>query len=98
MTKQGIEKIVIELLKEYCENNNIQVEIDKNTQLVGSSKILDSIGLVNFIVDLETTFLDEDMEISLASESAMSARISPYRSVGSLCSFIAKQIGIEDNE
>jgi hypothetical protein len=51
--------------------------------------------LVNLIVDIETAFLDEDIEISLASESAMSSRISPYRSVGSLCNFIAKQLGVE---
>jgi acyl carrier protein len=96
MTKQKIEKVVKELLCNYCKDN--QIEITKDTPLIGSSRILDSLGLVNFIVDIETAFLDENIEISLASESAMSARISPYRSVGSLCSFIAKQIGIEDDE
>jgi acyl carrier protein len=99
MTKQEIAKIVTNLLSDYCKNNNIpDVEITQNTPLIGSSRILDSIGLVNLIVDVETAFLDEDIELSLASESAMSARISPFRSVGSLCGFIAKQIGIEEHE
>jgi hypothetical protein len=53
-------------------------------------------GLVNVIVDIETAFLDEDVEVSLTSETAMSGRISPFRSVGSLCNFIARQLGIEE--
>jgi acyl carrier protein len=95
MTRKEIEEIVNELLLDYCKKNLIEVEITKDTPLIGSSRILDSLGLVNLIVDIETTFLDEDIEISLASESAMSSRISPYRSVGSLCNFIAKQLEIE---
>jgi acyl carrier protein len=98
MTRQEIEKIVTGLLSDYCTKNLIEVEITKDTPLIGSSRILDSLGLVNLIVDIETAFLDEDIEITLASESAMSARISPFRSVGSLCNFIAKQLGIEENE
>jgi acyl carrier protein len=97
MTKQEIEKIVKELLSDYCKNNQLEVDITKDTPLIGSGRILDSIGLVNLIVDIETAFLDENIEVSLASESAMSSRISPYRSVGTLCNFIAKQLGIEDN-
>jgi acyl carrier protein len=98
MTKLEIEKIVTNVLSDYCTNNNIQnVEITQNTPLIGSNRILDSLGLVHLIVDIETTFLEEDVELSLTSESAMSARISPFRSVGSLCNFIAKQLGIEEN-
>ena len=81
---------------DYCKENDIEVEITKDTPLIGSSKIMDSMGLVNNIVDIETAFLDEDVEISLTSEAAMSGRISPFRSVGSLCNFIARQLGIEE--
>jgi acyl carrier protein len=98
MTRQEIEKIISDLLLDYCKKNLIEIEITKDTPLIGSSRILDSLGLVNLIVDIETAFLDENIEISLATESAMSARISPFRSVGSICNFIAKQLGIEENE
>ena len=54
-------------------------------------------GLVNCIVDIETSFLDEGMEISLTSEAAMSGRISPFRSVGALCIFIARQLGVMED-
>lgn len=93
MTAENIKNIVINSIKEYCENNEIQVkELTKDTPLIGRDSILDSMGLVNVIVDIETAFLDEDVEISLTSEAAMSSRISPFRSIGSLCSFIERQI------
>jgi acyl carrier protein len=59
MTKLEIEKIVTNVLSEYCINNNIQnVDITPNTPLIGTNRILDSLGLVHLIVDIETTFLD----------------------------------------
>ncbi len=96
MDKKQINEIVISTIKNYCEENDIQIVLTKDTPLIGSARILDSMGLVNTIVDIETAFLDEDVEISLTSEAAMSGRISPFRSVGSLCNFIARQLGIEE--
>jgi len=98
MTNVEIEKLVNNLLSDYCKNNDIDVEIAKETPLIGSNRILDSIGLVNLLVDIETTLLDDDIEVSLTTENAMSARISPYRSVGSLCRFIAQQLEIKTDE
>lgn len=93
MTTEKIYEIVTNTIKDYCDNNNIQIcELSKDTALIGSNRILDSMGLVNVIVDIETAFLDEEIEISLTSEAAMSSRISPFRSIGSLCSFIERQI------
>lgn len=97
MDKIKIDEIVISTIKSYCEENGIQAELTKDTPLIGRARILDSMGLVNCIVDIETAFLDEDVEISLTSETAMSGRISPFRSVGSLCNFIARQLGIEED-
>jgi acyl carrier protein len=98
MDKNQINEIVFNVINEFLSSNDIKVEgkINKDTALIGSARILDSMGLVNVIVDIETAFLDEDVEISLTSEAAMSGRISPFRSVGSLCNFIARQLGIEE--
>ncbi len=98
MDYNKIKEIVIAAIKDYCEMNqiNLECEIEKTTPLIGNASILNSMGLVNVIVDIETAFLDEDVEISLTSETAMSGRISPFRSVGSLCNFIARQIGVEE--
>lgn len=97
MTRKEIESIVISVLKEYCEVNNIKVDISNTTALIGNNRILDSMGLVNYIVDIETTFLDKGIDVSLTSEAAMSLRISPFRSVGSLSCYILKLIETSDN-
>lgn len=97
MTQNQIEEIVISTLSCYLNDNNMEIgDLSKDTALIGSNRVLDSMGLVNFIVDIETAFLDEDVEISLTSEAAMSGRISPFRSIGSLCNFIVRQLGMEE--
>jgi acyl carrier protein len=98
MEKNQINEIVLNTINDYLSMNNIAIEgeLTKDTALIGSHRILDSMGLVNVIVDIETAFLDEDAEISLTSEAAMSGRISPFRSIGSLCNFIARQLGVEE--
>lgn len=98
MILMKIEVIVFNVIKEYCSNYNINAEINSHTPLVGGNKIFDSIGLVNVIVDIETAFLDENIEISLTSEAAMSARISPFRTISALCNFIANQLEDEEDE
>lgn len=98
MEKQEINEIVVSSIRNYVqENGGGKTDVDKNTPLIGNARLLDSMGLVNVLVDIETAFLDEDVEISLTSESAMSGRISPFRSVGSLCNFIARQLGVEED-
>lgn len=97
MDKNQINDIVINVIQEYCTTHGMKIdELSKNTPLIGSARILDSMGLVNIVVDIETAFLDEDIEISLTSETAMSGRISPFRTVGSLCGFIVSQLGLEE--
>jgi acyl carrier protein len=98
MEKSKIEKIVVETIKMFCDCYGINADINMETQLIGSDKVLDSMGLVSVIVDIETAFLDENIELSLTSEAAMSARISPFRTVNSLCNFIESQIKMIGNE
>ena len=97
MKKEEVFPIVREVIENYCLENDIYIEdeIDEHTPLIGSGRILDSMGLVHIVVNIETAFLDEDIEVSLTSESAMSGRISPFRTVGALCNFIATQLNKE---
>lgn len=97
MDKNQINDIVINSIQDYFTTNGLKIdELSKDTPLIGSTRILDSMGLVNIVVDIETAFLDEDVDISLTSETAMSGRISPFRTIGSLCNFIARQLGLEE--
>ena len=93
MDKENIEKIIIEVINDCFETQIMDGSTTKDTALFGKDSILDSMGLVNVIIDIESRFLDEDIEISLTSESAMSRRNSPFRTVETLADFIMEQIG-----
>ena len=96
MEKNRINEIVLDTIQGYCDANGITEELTMDTHLIGRARVMDSMGLVNTIVDIETAFLDEDVEISLTSETAMSLRLSPFRTIGSLCEYIAHQLGVEE--
>ena len=57
--------------------------------LLGSSGVLDSLGLVNLMSVLEELLEDEyKKEIRLVTDKAFSRGASPFYSVETLCSFI----------
>jgi acyl carrier protein len=91
MEKSDITNIVIEVLGEYLETQGEKKIITMDTQLFGSESLLDSMGLVNVVIDLESRFLDENLSISLTSEKAMSRKRSPFKSVSVLSDYIFAQ-------
>jgi acyl carrier protein len=92
MDIQSVKELVYEVISNYLEIHEISSEINDNTALIGSHAIVDSMGLVSIIVDIESELLDHDVEVSLTSEKAMSRKVSPFRSVGALANFIVEQI------
>lgn len=96
MDKEQIEKLLYEVLNDYFETQEINEKATKTTILFGNGAILDSMGLVNVIIDIESRFLDDDKEISLTSEQAMSRRNSPFRTIETLADYIFEQIGNSD--
>ena len=63
--------------------------MDAGTVLLGKASHFDSLGLVNYIVDVEQA-LDEELgvAVTLADERAMSQTRSPFRTVQSLADYI----------
>lgn len=98
--EMNLEKVIDEICKavnEYLESKDFDIKTDENTVMLGKNSVLDSIGLVNVIVDIESKFLDDGIEISLTSEKAMSRKNSPFRTIETLAEFIKEQIN-ENNE
>jgi len=85
-------KIVKQSVAEYLESMDQSHEVDEQFQLFGKNAVLDSMGLVNVIIDIESRFLDNGHEISLISEKAMSQKNSPFSTIASLSDFICKQL------
>lgn len=67
--------------------------ITEDTVIVGEGAILDSIGVVSLIVDIEQRLeMDHGVSITLASERAMSQRSSPFRTAGVLTDHVCTTI------
>jgi acyl carrier protein len=92
MEKKKIEEVVIAAFHDYFETQDIQDKVDTDTVLFGGEAALDSMGLVNVVIDIESFFHAEGYNISLTSERAMSRRSSPFRTVSTLVDFIAELI------
>jgi acyl carrier protein len=92
MELKKIVEIIIEVINDYFETQDIDKKATEKNILFGKDSVLDSMGLVNVIIDIESCFLDDDIEISLTSEQAMSRRNSPFRTVVTLAEFIQEQI------
>ena len=74
-------------------NLSKNLSINEKTELFGANGILDSLGLVTFVVEIEQDVRDKfDVEIVLADERAMSQKHSPFRSVEKLAGYVNKLI------
>jgi acyl carrier protein len=68
-------------------------QLGDDTRLIGRKGVLDSMGLVTLIVDVEQRLEEEyDLVVVLADERAMSQKHSPFRSVGSLADYICQLV------
>jgi acyl carrier protein len=68
-------------------------QLGDDTRLIGRKGVLDSMGLVTLIVDVEQRLEEEyDLVVVLADERAMSQKHSPFRSVGSLADYVCRLV------
>ncbi len=91
MEIQKVEGLIIESLqevKQVLDEQNIG-PLDSDTRIFGRKGVLDSMGLVSLITDLEEKIEDEfGISMILADERAISEQKSPFRSVSSLAQYI----------
>ncbi|GEN74939.1 hypothetical protein [Chryseobacterium hagamense] len=90
MNEKEIKTLVLEALQDFVETNGIEVdEVTPDQRLIGKSGIFDSIGLLNFLVDLEEMLEEKyDRSFNLSSEKAMSRTTSPFLNPTELTKFI----------
>ena len=96
MKHEKMINLIKSVLNEYFKSQDMEIKANEKTVLFGKDSELDSIGLVNVIIDIESKFSDEDIEISLMSEKAMSRRNSPFKTISTLAEFIDEQITEEE--
>ncbi|NNE11601.1 MAG: hypothetical protein HKN41_05065 [Ilumatobacter sp.] len=87
---------VLDALREQLDADGTELDdVDESTPLLGADAPIDSLGLVNVIVDIEQRMLDDHgVVITIVDEKAMSQRNSPFRTVGTLSDYIHASIEI----
>jgi len=93
-TEKIIELVIISAQRIVSENGTFNPDkISFNTPLFSSNGIVDSLGLVQLIADIEEEIYQATgKQITIADEKAMSQKISPFRSISSLADYIESQI------
>ena len=90
MIKADIQRIVVDGIaaQNRARPEEEQIPVADDTVLFGRDGHLDSMALVTLLLDVEESLLDNDIEVSLSDEKAMSQARSPFRSVASLVDYI----------
>lgn len=84
-------EIVIASLNEVFAQTGAPVpeSLGEDTVLVGSDPVLDSLGVVQLIVEVEQRVEQaHNISVTLANDKAMSARNSPFRTIGVLADHV----------
>lgn len=98
--REKIATLVLDLLNTYFVEIDQIVDLSEGeqTKLFGGDGVLDSIGLVSYIVSLEEILEDEfNISIVLADEKAMSRRTSPFGRISYLIDYVFELINENQN-
>jgi acyl carrier protein len=94
MDQNSLEDLIAETVRGYrVSMRGADGPIGPDTALFGPDGVLDSIGLVSIVVELEQRLSDrEGQEISLMNDRALSRTRSPFRTVRSLAEYAREQL------
>jgi len=91
-----LREIIIESLEEVNMLRENKIDLSNVDGLVfyGTNGVFSSLGLVNFLSDIEEKLEDEfDLEFTLTSEKAISRKVSPFTGIKHLTDFIEELHG-----
>src|SRR5690606_6785214 len=89
-----IEELIYNKVKEH-----LNCEVFDETQIYGPNSELDSLGLVNLLVDIEQEIYENfNTSITIASEKAMSQNNSPFRNYSTLKELILNEYNSNRNK
>jgi hypothetical protein len=87
VSSDSIRRLIVDLLPDTARTGD-------NPVIFGAGGALDSLGLVNFLADLEYRLSEVyGRDLVLASERAMSRSRSPFRDVDTLTAYILELLG-----
>ena len=76
------------------QSENLVLEKSPTCALTGDGSVLDSLGLVNFLVALEQKLQSEvSPDITVANQDLVMGASQPLRTVDSLTSYLTEKLG-----
>jgi acyl carrier protein len=97
LTREAVLSLVVHTLGDVmrARARELPAALDEDTPLLGRGSVIDSLGLVTLIVEIEQRLEERHgIIVTLADERAMSRRDSPFRTVGSLAHHVCASIGV----
>jgi acyl carrier protein len=90
MNRDELLELILNAIREYTElPADAHDQLNESTRLFGESQVLDSLGLVSVLMDIEQQINDQcDIGITIADERAMSQQRSPFRTVSTLTDYV----------
>lgn len=98
--RENIINLLLTTLEAHFDEINESVDLTEkeNVKLFGGDGLLDSIGLVSYVVEVEEKLEDEyDISVVLADEKAMSRRTSPFARISYLADYILEVVNEDSN-
>ena len=93
--KSQILEIIFKVIDEHNKLNPKELKLEKEdeTILLGYNGVLDSLGLINFLVELESK-INEDLQnnFSIIDENLFLDQNGPYSNINKLAEFILRKI------
>ncbi len=89
--EQKILDLIFQIANEFNEQleNKIATHQGRDAHLYGRNGVLDSLGLVSFVMAVEQSVESEfSVTVTLADEKALSQQNSPFQTIGSLADYI----------
>ena len=90
-----IEKIIYDVIEEHNKLNPTELHLEKSskTNLLGQDGILDSLGFINFLIEVESSLQEKvSKNISIIDESLFEDIDGPYKNIKTLREFIFEKI------
>lgn len=91
LKRSEVVEMILSALRDVLESQGAEElpTLDETTRLIGRSAVLDSMGLVTLIVEVEQRLeADYDLVVVLADDRAMSQTRSPFLSVATLADYV----------
>jgi acyl carrier protein len=97
VTDSDIEELILRAVRQMnlARKPDAQIVVSPSALLFGADSPLDSIGLVSLLMDVEEGLADRGFDITLSDARAMSQRLSPFRSVPALVSYIREMLAAD---